>query len=405
MVVQLYPHQRDAVEKLGNGKVLVGGVGTGKTITSLVYYYEKILGGTLNHPETITNPTDLYVFTTARKRDELDWQGDAAKMALGRDRNASVHGIQVVVDSYNNIEKYEDVEGAFLVLDEQKMVGKGPWTKAFIKMAKSNQWIMLSATPGDTWMDYIPLFIANGFVKNRTEFKRNHVVYASYSKFPKVERYLEVGKLLKWRHDILVEMPYLRHTTRYHHPIAVAHNREMMDLVMKKRWNPYTDMPLKDAGEMFATMRKVAYSDPSRREAVIELMTHNHSRLIVFYNFDYELEMLRTIAEEMPEWTVKEWNGHKHEPVPEGDKWLYLVQYVAGAEAWNCVTTDAICFYSQTYSYKNFEQAQGRIDRLNTPFTDLHYYILKSTSPIDIAVSRALKGKQSFNEAEYSLWT
>ena len=405
MVIQLYPHQRDAVEKLANGKVLVGGVGTGKTITSLVYYYEKILGGTLNHPETITNPTDLYVFTTARKRDELDWQGDAAKMALGRDRNASVHGIQVIVDSYNNIEKYKDVEGAFLILDEQKMVGSGPWTKAFIKMAKNNQWIMLSATPGDTWLDYIPLFVANGFVKNRTEFKRNHVVYSPYSKFPKIDRYIETGKLLKWRHDILVEMPYLRHTVRYHHPIAVAHNREMMDLVMKKRWNPYTDMPLKDAGEMFATMRKVAYSDPSRREAVIELMTHNHSRLIVFYNFDYELEMLRTIAAEMPEWTVKEWNGHKHEAVPEGDKWLYLVQYVAGAEAWNCVTTDAICFYSQTYSYKNFEQAQGRIDRLNTPFKDLHYYILKSTSPIDIAVSRALKGKQSFNESEYSLWT
>lgn len=405
MVVQLYPHQRVAVEKMGNGKVLVGGVGTGKTITSLVYYYEKILGGTLNHPETITNPTDLYVFTTARKRDELDWQGDAAKLALGRDRNASVHGIQVIVDSYNNIEKYIDVEGAFLILDEQKMVGSGPWTKAFIKMAKKNQWIMLSATPGDTWMDYIPLFVANGFVKNRTEFKRNHIIYSPYSKFPKIDRYIETGKLLKWRHDILVDMPYLRHTQRYHHPIAVAHNREMMDLVMKKRWNPYTDMPLKDAGEMFATMRKVAYSDPSRREAVIELMTHNHSRLIVFYNFDYELEMLRTIAAEMPEWTVKEWNGHKHEPVPEGDKWLYLVQYVAGAEAWNCVTTDAICFYSQTYSYKNFEQAQGRIDRLNTPFKDLHYYILKSTSPIDIAVSRALKGKQSFNEAEYSLWT
>ena len=405
MVVELYPHQTLAVEKLANGKVLTGGVGTGKTITSLVYYYTKVMGGELGRPQTITNPMDIYVFTTARKRDELDWNRDAAQLGIGRERESSIHGIKIVVDSYNQIHKYVDVKGAFIILDEQRMVGNGKWPKTFIKMAKNNQWIMLSATPGDTWLDYVTLFIANGFVKNITEFKRNHVVYAPYSKFPKVEKYIEVGKLLKWRHDILVEMPYLRHTTRYHHPIAVNHRKDLMDLVMKKRWNPYTDMPLKDAGEMFATMRKVAYSDPSRREAVIELMTHNHSRLIVFYNFDYELEMLRTIAAEMPEWTVKEWNGHKHEAVPEGDKWLYLVQYVAGAEAWNCVTTDAICFYSQTYSYKNFEQAQGRIDRLNTPFTDLHYYILKSTSPIDIAVSRALKGKQSFNEAEYSLWT
>lgn len=405
MVVQLYPHQQKAVENLASGKVLVGGVGTGKTITSLVFFYTKIMGGELGRPQTITKPMDLYIFTTARKRDELDWQRDAAKLGMGYDREASIHGIKVTVESYNNLHKFLDCKDAFIIMDEQKLVGSGLWAKSFIKIAKNNQWIMLSATPGDTWMDYIPLFIANGFVKNRTEFKRNHVIYSAYSKFPKIERYIETGKLLKWRHDILVEMPYRRHTTRYHHPIAVAHNHKMMDQVVKKRWNPYTDMPLKDAGEMFATMRKVAYSDPSRREAVIELMTHNHSRLIVFYNFDYELEMLRTIAEDMPEWTVREWNGHKHEAVPEGDKWLYLVQYVAGAEAWNCVTTDAICFYSQTYSYKNFEQAQGRIDRLNTPFKDLHYYILKSTSPIDIAVSRALKGKQSFNEAEYSLWT
>ena len=405
MVVQLYPHQQKAVENLASGKVLVGGVGTGKTITSLVFFYTKIMGGELGRPQTITKPMDLYIFTTARKRDELDWQRDAAKLGMGYDREASIHGIRVTVESYNNLHKFLDCKDAFIIMDEQKLVGAGLWAKSFIKIAKNNQWVMLSATPGDKWEDYIPLFIANGFVKNRTEFKTNHIKYAAYSKFPKVEGYMEVGKLLKWRHDILVEMPYLRHTTRYHHPVAVAHNKEMMDLVMKKRWNPYTDMPLKDVAEMFTTMRKVAYSDPSRREAVIELMQHNHQRLIVFYNFDYELETLRTIAEDMPEWTVKEWNGHKHEPVPEGDKWLYLVQYVAGAEAWNCVTTDAICFYSQTYSYKNFEQAQGRIDRLNTPFTDLHYYILKSTSPIDIAVSRALKGKQSFNEAEYSLWT
>lgn len=404
MAVELYPHQQKAVEELSNGKVLVGGVGTGKTITSLVYFYTKVMSGELNKPETIKNPMDVYVFTTARKRDELDWQRDAAKLAISRDRDASIHGIQLTVDSYNNIGKYLDVEGAFIILDEQRMVGNGAWTKSFIKLAKKNQWVMLSATPGDKWEDYIPLFIANGFVKNRTQFKRDHIVYSAYSKFPKVDRYLEVGKLLKWRHQILVEMPYLRHTERHLHPIPVDHDTELMETVVKKRWNPYEERPLRDVAEMFGTMRKVAYSDPSRKDAVVELLKNNHPRLIVFYNFDYELEMLRTIAEDLPEWTVAEWNGHKHEKVPSGEKWLYLVQYVAGAEAWNCVETDAICFYSQTYSYKNFEQAQGRIDRLNTPFNDLHYYVLLSSSNIDRAVSRALKAKKSFNETDYKLW-
>lgn len=405
MAVELYPHQRVAVENMKNGSVLVGGVGTGKTITSLVYFYTKVMGGELNKPQTITNPMDVYVFTTARKRDELDWQRDAAKLAISSDREASIHGIKLNVDSYHNIAKYVgEIENAFIILDEQKMVGNGTWTKSFIKLAKKNQWVMLSATPGDKWEDYIPLFVANGFVKNRTEFKRNHIVYSSYSKFPKVERYLEVGKLLKWRHEILVNMPYARHTTRHIHPVAVDHDRDLMKRVTTDRWHPYEERPLRDVAEMFSVMRKVAYSDPSRIEALMELMQYNHSRLIVFYNFDYELEALRELGEKSPNHVFAEWNGHRHDPIPKANRWVYLVQYTAGAEAWNCIETDAVCFYSQTYSYKQFEQAQGRIDRLNTPFVDLHYYVLKSTAMIDLAVSRALKAKKSFNESQYDLW-
>lgn len=398
MVVQLYPHQQKAVEELSDGKVLVGGVGTGKTITSLVYFYTKVMGGELNKPETITNPMDLYIFTTARKRDELDWQRDAAKLAMTKDRDASIHRIQVTVDSYNNIAKYKEIKGAFVILDEQRMVGTGTWVKSFLKIAKSNRWIMLSATPGDKWEDYIPLFIANGFVKNITEFRRNHIVYSSYTKYPKVERYLQTGQLLKWRRQLLVEMPYSRHTVRHLHNVVCQHDVETMRVVMEKRWHPIEMRPLRDIGEMFAMMRRVAYSDLSRKAKVFELL-QKHPKLIVFYNFDYELEILRTLADDLPDWKIAEWNGHKHEPVPTGDKWIYLVQYVAGAEAWNCVETDAICFYSQTYSYRNFEQAQGRTDRLNTPFKDLHYYILTSTSLIDKAISKALQNKESFNES------
>ncbi|QYW00723.1 DNA helicase [Gordonia phage Roney] len=404
MVVQLYPHQSKAVEELSDGKVLVGGVGTGKTITSLVYFYTKVMGGELNKPETITNPMDLYIFTTARKRDELDWQRDAAKLAMTRDREASIHGIQVTVDSYNNIAKYKDVKDAFVILDEQRMVGTGAWVKAFIKISKSNRWIMLSATPGDKWEDYIPLFIANGFVKNITEFRRNHIVYSSYTKYPKVERYLEVGRLIRWRNQLLVEMPYQRHTKRHINTVVCKHDVEIMKQVMEKRWHPYEKRPLRDMGEMFALMRRVAYIHPSRKKAVVDLVKTKHPRLIIFYNFDYELEILRTLSEELPGWQIAEWNGHKHEDVPTGEKWIYLVQYVAGAEAWNCVTTDAVAFYSQTYSYRNFAQAQGRIDRLNTPYVDLQYYVLVSTAMIDKAVTKALNHKQNFNESDFGKW-
>lgn len=404
MAVELYPHQQKAVDKLHDGQVLVGGVGTGKTITSLVYFYTKVMGGRLNEPQTITNPMDLYIFTTARKRDELDWQRDCAKLGMSRERDASIHGIRVVVDSYNNIAKYKDISNAFVILDEQRMVGTGTWVKSFLKIAKNNRWIMLSATPGDKWEDYIPLFIANGFVKNITEFRRNHIVYSSYSRYPKVERYLEVGKLIRWRKDLLVEMPYLRHTTRQINHVVCKHDVELMKQVMEKRWHPFEERPLRDAGEMFAMMRRVAYTHPARKKALVDLVKEKHPRLIIFYNFDYELEILRTLKDDLPEWELAEWNGHNHDPVPTSEKWLYLVQYVAGAEAWNCVTTDAIAFYSQTYSYRNFAQAQGRIDRLNTPFKDLQYYVLTSASAIDKAVTKALNNKQNFNETDFGVW-
>lgn len=400
MGVQLRPHQERAVNQLSNGKVLLGGVGTGKTITSLAYYYTHILGGVIGDPTTVKHDVDVYVITTARKRDELDWVKEAAQFGITARNEGPVLGPRIHVDSWNNIGKYKDTVGAFFIFDEQRLVGSGAWVKAFIKIAKQNRWIMLSATPGDKWEDYIPLFIANGFVKNRTEFKRNHVVYSSYSKYPKVERYLGVGQLIRWKNSILIDMPYERHTKRHMHTIKVDHDKEMMELVVKKRWHPFEERPLRDISEMFINMRRVSYSHPSRRDAVMKLM-EKHPRLIVFYNFDFELEMLRTIAKERPDCKVAEWNGHKHESVPTGNSWLYLVQYVAGSEAWNCVETDAICFHSLTYSYKNFEQAQGRIDRLNTPFTDLHYYILVSDTLIDKAVAKSLNAKKNFNEADF----
>jgi hypothetical protein len=385
MAVDLYPHQRTAVNSLGNGKILWGGVGTGKSLTAVVYYMEQ------------EAPKDVYVITTAKKRDSLDWETEFARFGVGKERNATVAGV-LTVDSWNNIGKYEDVKDAFFIFDEQRLVGAGAWSSKFIKIAKHNTWILLSATPGDTWLDYIPVFIANGFYTSRTQFKREHVIYNTFSKFPKVDRYVQTGKLVRLRNSILVEMPYLRHTVRRSVSVPVEYDEGLFSKVLKERWNPFEERPVRDVAELFILMRKVAYGDPSRLAAVRELI-RKHPRLIIFYNFDYELESLRTLTDLVP---VGEWNGHKHEEIPDTDRWVYLVQYVAGAEGWNCITTDAMVFHSMTYSYKNWHQAHGRIDRLNTPFTELFYYTLKSKSVIDQVVERSLKAKKSFNEQGFA---
>ena len=405
MGTELYPHQVEAVGKLSNGSVLVGGVGSGKSMTALAYFATKVIkAGEINgnqwsagHPG---NPKDLYIITTALKRDKLEWEEEAVRFSLSGDPAASLGGVRVVVDSWNNIKKYVGTEGAFFIFDEQRLVGSGAWVKAFLKIAAGNEWILLSATPGDTWIDYIPLFVAHGFYPNRTAFIERHVVYKRYVKYPVVDKFIEVGRLEDCRRAILVDMPVARHTTRHVEEVAVSYPFSLLKQVTKTRFNPYTEKPMKGAAELCQVARRVVLSDPSRLTKLLELL-EDHPKAIVFYNYNYELEALRGVLE-AARWPYSEWNGHKHEPLPEGDKWVFLVQYTAGAEGWNCTTTDSMILFSLNYSYRVTEQAKGRIDRMNTPYSDLYYYTFMSQSWIDVGVKRSLDGKENFSESAFS---
>ena len=386
--IELMPHQKEALQFLSNGKVLWGGVGAGKSAVAMAYYMREEC------------PRDVYVITTAKKRDSLDWQGEAARAGVGTSYDATTAGV-LTVDSWNNIGNYVEVQDAFFIFDEQRVVGHGAWVKSFLKITKRNRWILLSATPGDVWMDYAPIFVANGWYKNMTDFKRQHVVYEPFRHFPKIAGYLGEERLEKLRDEVLVEMPFMRHTNRIMNHMLCGYDKELLDWVIKNRWDPFEDFPIKDMSELFRLMRRIVNQDPSRLESVKHILTM-HPRLIVFYNFDYELGILRTLRNDGV--LVAEYNGHIKNPVPDEESWVYLVQYQAGAEGWNCITTDTIVMYSLTYSYKQYIQAQGRIDRLNTPYTDLYYYILQSMAPIDIAVLRALDAKKSFNERNSDLF-
>lgn len=401
--ITLRDYQLDAVKRMKNGCILCGGVGSGKSRTALAYYY-FMQGGELNTDEYVPMDDviihDLYIITTARKRDTMEWEAELNVYLLSTKPEVSSYSNKVVVDSWNNISKYTDVKDAFFIFDEQRVVGSGAWVKSFLKICKSNQWILLSATPGDKWEDYIPVFIANGFFKNRTEFKREHIVYSPYSKFPVVQRYLGTGRLVRLRNRVLVTMDFKRKTTSHHEDIWVEYNRDKYRDITRNRWNPYTNAPIKNVSELCQTWRKVVCTDQSRAIAVLEIV-EKHPRAIIFYNFDYELEILRNLyyGDDV---IVAEWNSHKHQEIPRSEKWIYLVQYNAGAEGWNCVSTDTIIFYSENYSYRMMEQAAGRIDRLNTTYTDLYYYHIKTKAPIDLAIARALKNKKNFNESAFA---
>lgn len=450
MSIQLRDYQLEAIENLRNGSILCGGVGSGKSRTSLAYFFKEC-GGGWGWDESyipMTDPVDLYIITTARKRDTKEWEGELVPFLISTDPLVSLYGdqMQVVIDSWNNIGKYTDVKNAFFIFDEQRVVGSGAWVKSFLKITRGNKWILLSATPGDKWEDYIPVFIANGFYRNKTEFSREHLVYSSFTKYPKVDRYINTGRLIRLRNSILVDMDFERKTVAHHEDIYVQYDIPIYKEVMKTRSDPYkksyvpckyddpeaieigkdisleevdnkcgwgytpeegdtvklVNDPIINASGLCYTLRRVVNSDESRQVALLEIL-EERPRSIIFYNFDYELDLLLNLAYSHAI-EVAQWNGHKHQPVPDGERWVYLVQYTAGAEGWNCIKTDTIIFYSQNYSYKIMQQSAGRIDRLNTPYTDLYYYHLKSRSGIDLAISKALKDKKKFNESRWVKW-
>lgn len=407
-------YQMAAVNKMKNGCILNGGTGSGKSRTGLYYYFRENGGSFLNQKFVpMKNPQDLYIITTAMKRDSHEWDFELAnyRMSTHPERNELYPGQTVVVDSWNNIKKYADIKGAFFIFDEDRVTGSGTWVKTFQKIAKNNSWIILSATPGDCWSDYIPVFVANGFYKNKTEFCREHVVYSRFTKYPQIDRYLNTGRLIRLRNRILVDMDFQRHTVQHHIDVNVTYDIPKYKDTIRNRWDPFKNEPIQQASGLCYVLRRIVNTDESRVVALMEIL-EKVPRAIIFYNFDYEREMLLHLfwddygfePNELIGYEVAEWSGHAHQPVPDTDRWIYLVQYTAGCEGWNCIKTDTIIFFSQNYSYKVTEQACGRIDRLNTPFHDLYYYHLKSRSGIDMAITKALNRKKKFNERKFAGW-
>lgn len=397
----LYDFQFEAVGKLHTGAILNGGTGSGKSRTALGYYF-RLNGGDLRRKDSKMrkNPMDLYIITTAAKRDRQEWLGDMAPYLITTNPAISIYSHTVKIDSWNNIAKYTDISGAFFIFDEDRVTGYGAWVKSFLKITRQNQWIILSATPGDTWMDYMPVFIANGFYKNKTDFCNQHVIWSRFAKFPKIDKYMNTKRLERLRDSILIDMDFNRRTVQHHESVYCDYNHLEYKTYIKERFNIWTNEPVKNAAELCYGMRRIVNEDTDRQVKLMEIF-EDHPKLIIFYNYDYEREILLGIFSQIDGCEIGEWNGHAHTEVPNGPEWVYLVQYNAGAEGWNCITTDTIVFYSQTYSYKQLQQACGRIDRLNTRFVDLYYFHLKSRSGIDAAISRALEGKKKFNESAY----
>lgn len=395
----LRDYQMDAVKRMENGCILNGGVGSGKSRTGLYYYFSQHGGSKDLDYIPMKNPKDLIIITTAMKRDKHEWDQELAPFLLSTHQDVNHYNNKVIVDSWNNIKKYADVNNSFFIFDEDRVTGSGVWVKTFLKITKRNEWIILSASPGDQWIDYAPVFIARGFYRNITDFREQHVVYKRFSKYPQIDRYVNTRRLIRLRNKVLINMDFDRHTTEHHEDVYVDYDVKTYKEITKTRWDIFKDQPIENAAGLCYVWRKVVNSSPSRVNALLDIFEKHH-KIIVFYSFDYERDILLNLFKSMNV-DITEWTGHAHEPIPQSKQWVYIVNYSSGAEGWQCTSTNTMVFFSQTYSYKTLLQASGRINRLNTPYVDLYYYHLKSRSPIDIAISRALKEKKNFNETRF----
>lgn len=377
---ELYSNQHEAVEKLRSGSILCGKTGSGKTITALFFY--KIYYPNL----------ELYVITTAKKRDTKDWEEEASLIGIDN----------IVVDSWNKICDYTNNTGKFFIFDEQRVSGYSKWAKSFIKIARRNKWILLSATPGDVWMDYISVFVANGFYRNKSDFLNQHVEYYPFSNYPKIKRYHNISKLERLRNTILVKM----YPNRITHRNRKYHYCEFDDVLysdtLSNRWHIYENHPIENPSQMTQVARRIVNESDDRQRCLKEIL-ENNDRVIIFYNYNYELDLILNVCKTVDkDFDISQWNGKIHDELPQSDKWVYIVHYYS-AEGWNCTTSNTIVFYSLNYSYKIMEQAEGRIDRpaSKNANSDLFYHYLVSASSIDRSIMRALSLKRKFNEVAW----
>ena len=134
-------------------------------------------------------------------------------------------------------------------------------------------------------------------------------------------------------------------------------------------------------------------------QAFQELLESTNDRLIVFYNFNAELEALKGICDsvERPYSVVngesKDLYAYEHE---SGS--ITLIQYQAGAMGLNLQKANKIVYFTPPLSSELFEQSKKRIHRVGQSKTCFYYYLTCGGS-IEEKIYRTLAMRKSYTEA------
>lgn len=138
--------------------------------------------------------------------------------------------------------------------------------------------------------------------------------------------------------------------------------------------------------------------NPAKLEAFRDLVESTNDRLIVFYNFNDELEKLSRIAWENHR-PVAVVNGKQKDLLPyeNAPDSITFIQYQAGAMGLNLQKANKIVYFTPPLSSELFEQSKKRIHRIGQEKTCFYYYLTCKGS-IEEKIYRTLAMRRDYTD-------
>lgn len=137
---------------------------------------------------------------------------------------------------------------------------------------------------------------------------------------------------------------------------------------------------------------------PNKLQQVEDLITSTNDRLIIFYNFKAEYEILAALCKKLKR-PVATMNGSLKDmsAYEKESNSVSLVQYQAGAMGLNLQKANKIIYFTLTDKSELFEQSKKRIHRIGQDKPCFYYYLL-TTGSIEWRMLDVLKMRRDYND-------
>lgn len=156
-------------------------------------------------------------------------------------------------------------------------------------------------------------------------------------------------------------------------------------------------------GDLTAKRQLAAAYSPAKLEAFGDLLDGTSKRLVVFYNFDVELEGLTAELENRHRpYGVLNGKAHDLSPFFDTDDGVALIQYQSGAMGVNLQQADTCVYFSPPLASSLFEQSKKRIHRVgqDKPCT---YYELVSKGTVEEKIYDTLAMRRDYTEKLFEM--